>query len=140
MPPLQKNKRKQVRFDKSLKKDISQDFKAPFCLDILAQLANIITRITLHELLRFSKKIREALRDALVDSKTFLTQVLAVFVIEGTTYLQCYLVMQEVPNITFSSEDMLTKDNRHDRPLYYIGYIGSACICLLYTSPSPRDS
>jgi len=26
------------------------------------------------------------------------------------------------------AEDMLLKDNKHDRPLYYTGYIGSTCI------------
>jgi len=33
-----------------------------------------------------------------------------------------------VPCITFPPEDMLLKDNKHDRPLYYIGYIGYTCI------------
>jgi len=31
-------------------------------------------------------------------------------------------------SITFSPKDMLLKDNKHDRPLYYIGYIGSTYI------------
>jgi len=34
----------------------------PFCFDVLAQLANIPTRITLYELLGLSKSIRDALR------------------------------------------------------------------------------
>jgi len=33
-----------------------------------------------------------------------------------------------VPSITFTPEDMLLKDNKHDRPLYYTGYIGFTCI------------
>jgi len=33
-----------------------------------------------------------------------------------------------VPSITFTPEDMLLKDNKYDRPLYYTGYIGSTCI------------
>jgi len=45
----------------------------PFCFDILAQLANIIARIAIHELLRLSKERREALRDALANSESFLT-------------------------------------------------------------------
>ena len=42
--------------------------------------------------------------------------------------LQCHLVQQQVPFITFTPEGMLLKDNKHDRPLYYTGYIGSTCI------------
>jgi len=41
----------------------------------LAQLANVLVHITLYELLRLSKKTSKALRDALADSETFLTQV-----------------------------------------------------------------
>ena len=79
-------------------------------------------------------------------------------------YPECHHIQSKVPAITFTVEDMLFKDNKHDRPLYYTGYIGSMCIeriqvdpgsalsiipkrllyflgiCLLYTSPSPRDS
>jgi len=33
-----------------------------------------------------------------------------------------------MPSITFTSEDMLLKDNKHDRPLSYTKYIGSTCI------------
>jgi len=40
----------------------------PFRFDILAQLANIPARITIHELLLLSKETREALRDALANS------------------------------------------------------------------------
>ena len=45
----------------------------PFRFDVLAQLANIPARIIIHELLRLSKEIREALRDALANSESFLT-------------------------------------------------------------------
>ena len=51
------------------------ELNAPFHFDILSQLANISAHITLHELLCLSKETIEALKDALVDSKTFLTQV-----------------------------------------------------------------
>jgi len=33
-----------------------------------------------------------------------------------------------MPAITFTAEDILLKDNKHDRPLYYTRYIGSTCI------------
>jgi len=58
-----------------LKKDPPKGLNAPFRFDILAQLANIPARMTLYELLRLSKETREVLRDALADSKIFLTQV-----------------------------------------------------------------
>ena len=47
----------------------------PFRFDILAQLANIPARITIHKLLRLSKQTREALRDALANSESFLTHM-----------------------------------------------------------------
>ena len=100
-----------------------------FALILLAQLANIPARMTLYELLCLSKEIRETLRNVLADSKTFLTQVPAILIDDdGTPYPQCHLVKRQVPSITFTSEDMLLKDNKHDRPLYYTWYIGSTCI------------
>ena len=64
-----------IRFNESLKKNPSRGLYSPFRFDILAQLANIPARITLYELLLLSKEMREALRDVLADSKSFLTQV-----------------------------------------------------------------
>lgn len=40
------------------------------------QLANILACITMHELLCLSKETRDAIKEALVDSESFLTQVL----------------------------------------------------------------
>jgi len=70
-----KEKQKEIHFDESLKKNSSRGLNTPFCFDILVQLANILAHITQHELLRLSKKIREALRDALANLESFLTQV-----------------------------------------------------------------
>jgi len=47
--PKDKEKQKEIRFDESLKKNPFRWLNAPFRFDILAQLANISTRITLHE-------------------------------------------------------------------------------------------
>jgi len=91
--PVPKDKEKQkIRIDKSLKKNPSKGLNAPFHFDILAQLANIPARITLHELLRLSKKTREALRDALADSESFLTQVLTPMKEDGVSCPECHLV------------------------------------------------
>jgi len=64
--PKDKEKQKEIRFDESSKKNPSKELNTPFRFDILAQLANIPANLTLHELLRLSKEMREALRDALV--------------------------------------------------------------------------
>jgi len=66
--PKDKEKQKEIRFDESSKKNPSRGLNTLFRFDILAQLANIPARITLHELLCISKKTREALRNALADS------------------------------------------------------------------------
>ena len=50
---------------------------APYRFDVLAQLANILARITLYELLRLSKSTREALRGDLADAEVFMTQISA---------------------------------------------------------------
>jgi len=73
--PKDKEKQKEIHFDESLKKNPSKGLNAPFCFDILAQLANILAHIILHKPLWLSKKTREALRDVLADSESFLTQV-----------------------------------------------------------------
>jgi len=71
--PKDKEKHKEIRFDESLKKNHSRGLNDPFSFDILVQLTNIPARITLHELIRLSKKMWEALRDVFADLKSFLT-------------------------------------------------------------------
>jgi len=85
----------------------------------------------LHELLCLSKEIREALREALAESESFLTQLPLVPAEDEESEAfcsHCHAVIQQVPSITFMDEDMLLKDNNHDRPLYHNGYIGSSRI------------
>ena len=133
---LEEDKQKEVRFNKALKKNRSQGLNTPFHFNKLAQLANIPARITLHELLQLSKKMKEALKDALADSGFFLTQVSSILTDDsGTPYPHCHLASQQVPNITFTPENMLLKNNRHDRTLYYTGYIGSTCIDRIQVDP-----
>ena len=112
-----------------MKKTLGLGLDAPFCFDILAQLANIPVRITIHELLCLSKETREALKDTLANSKSFLIHILEAS--ENVTQLlcpECHHVQLKMRAISFTAEDMLLKDNKHDQPLYYTGYIGSTCI------------
>ena len=60
-PTKGREKPKEVRFDHVLKKPSGQGFDTPFRFDILAQLANIPARITIHELFHLSKETRETL-------------------------------------------------------------------------------
>jgi len=94
----------------------------------IGTISQYLSRISLHELLRLSTETREALKVAFADSKVFLTQVPIPTIEDGASYPRCHLVQQKVPCITFTPKDMLLKDNRHDRPLYYTGYIGSTYI------------
>jgi len=75
VPTMGKEKQKEVRFEHVLKKPSGLGFNISFRFDILAQLANIPARITIHELLHLSKKTREALRDTLANSESFLTHM-----------------------------------------------------------------
>jgi len=45
------------------------------------------------------------------------------------------MVQQQVQCITIPPEDMLLKDNRHDTPLYYTGYIGATHIERIQVDP-----
>ena len=54
--PKDKEKLKEIQSDESLKKNPSRGLNTSFHFDILAHLANISDRITLHELLCLSKK------------------------------------------------------------------------------------
>jgi len=108
-----------------LKKTSGPGLDAPFCFDILAQLANISAPITMHELLRLSKETREALRDVLANSKSFLIHILEASEYNSQPLCpECHHVQLKIPAITFTTKDMLLKDNKHDRPLYYTGFIG----------------
>jgi len=89
----------------------------------LAQLANILARITFYELLRLSKSTREALREALNDSETFIPQILTEHEEEDKGhYLQ---TSEHFSCITFTPYDMQINE-KYDRPLYYMGYIKSS--------------
>jgi len=68
--------------------------------------------------------------------KSFLTQVPSIPKRnDGASCPQCHMVQQQVPCITFTPEDMLFKDNRHDKPLYYTGYIASTHIERIQVDP-----
>ena len=110
-----KEKQKDIRFDHVLKKPSGPVLNMPFYFDILAQLANIPARITIHELFRLSKEIREVLRDALANLESFLIYIPEIP--RGDTQpscSECHHVQSKVPAITFIAEDMLLKDNKHD--------------------------
>jgi len=103
-----------------LKKSSGPGLDAPFRFNILAQLANIPAQITIHELLRLSKETREALRDALANSESFLIHIPEATEDDShALYLECHRVQSKVPAITFTAEDMLLIDNKHYQPLYY---------------------
>jgi len=87
-------KQKELRYAKTLSKDKAEGSSAPYCFDVLVQLANISVRSTLYELLRLFKSTREALREALAD---------AAEAEDEENYLHA---SQYVPCITFTSDDM----------------------------------
>ena len=70
-------KQKETQYAKALPKDKAEGTSAPYSVNVLAQLANILARITLYELLRLSKSTREALRESLADVEVFIAQISA---------------------------------------------------------------
>jgi len=112
-----------------LKRPSGPGLDAPFLFDILAQLANIPARITIHDLLCLLKEIRDALRDALANLESFLIHMPEIPEDDSKPLCsECHHLHPKVPPITFTAEDMLLKDNKHDRPLYYTGYISSTAL------------
>ena len=69
---------KELRYVKALLKSGAGP-STPFCFDVLAQLANIPARITLYDLLKLSKSMRDALRESLIDTKVSVTQIHAIY-------------------------------------------------------------
>src|SRR4051812_41512299 len=114
-------KPKEVRYNSPLNKGKAVEVFQPFHFDIINQLANIPARITLYELLRLSKSTREAFREALADDEVFVTQLPI-----GSTIKEPHsLSISRAPtDIVFTPEDMQVQ-GKHDRPLYFIEYIGS---------------
>jgi len=70
-------KQKGLRYAMALLKDKVEGSSASYHFDILAQLANILARITLDELLRLSKSTEKALREVLANAEAFMAQILA---------------------------------------------------------------
>ena len=105
----------------------------PFRFDVIAQLTNISTRITLYELLRLSKSTRDALREALANAEIIMTQIPAICGEEDNNH--CHLTSKQFPGITFTPKDMQVKE-KQDRPLYYTGYIGSSEVSHIQVDPA----
>jgi len=128
-PSMEKQKR--LRYVKALQKSCVGP-STLFRFDVMAQLANIPARITLYKLLRLSKSTRDALREALADAEVLMTQIPAICGEEEGNH--CYNTSKKFPCITFTPEDMQVKE-KHDRPLYYTGYIGSSEVSRIQVDP-----
>ena len=135
--PLDKPKQKELWYNKALRKDTLESSSSPFKFDVMAQLANIPARITLYELLRLSPATRESLCEALADAEAFLTHLPPPSMTkEGEECPQCCQTsIRKIPCITFTPEDMFIKNTKHDRPLYFTGYIGSAQVDRIQVDP-----
>jgi len=68
-------KQKKLHYTKTLPKDKAKGSSTPYRFDVLAQLANISARITLYELLRLSKSIKESLREVLSNVEAILARI-----------------------------------------------------------------
>jgi len=99
------DKQKKLHYAKALQKDVARPLTL-FHFDVLPQLANIPTRITLYELLRLFKSTRKALREVLADSEIFLAQIPTIP--EEKDNRHCHQASRCSPCITFSPGDLQT--------------------------------
>lgn len=67
-----KGKQKELRYNWTLCNDDPKEQNSSIQFDVLAQLTNILVRITLYKLLHLSKATRDTLREVLADSEVFL--------------------------------------------------------------------
>jgi len=74
-------------------------------------------------LCRLTESTRDVLREALADAEVFMTQIPTICREEDGNH--CHHTSKQSPCITFTQEDMQVK-GKHDRPIYYTGYIGSS--------------
>lgn len=125
---------KELCFQKDARKD-DEVMGALFQFDIITLLANIPTCITLYELLQLSTSTREVLREALVDFESFLAQIAEPPDEVRNSYPHCHQVMRQILHIIFSPEDIQLKNIKHNRPLYYIGYVGSTQVSRIQINP-----
>jgi len=100
-------KQKETQYAKALPKDKAEGTSAPYSVNVLAQLANILARITLYELLRLSKSTREALREALTNAEVFMARIPIEPWEEDKE--DCLHAFQLAPCITFTPDDMQVK-------------------------------
>lgn len=55
-------------------------------------------------------------------------QIAEMSIDEEDSYAHCYQVTRQIPYISFSLEDMQVKNVKHNRLLYYTGYVGSTTV------------
>jgi len=69
----------------------------------------------MYELLRLSKETREAFRDTLANSESFLIHMPEASEDESQPLCpECHYTQLKIPASTFTAEDMLPKDIKHD--------------------------
>src|SRR3954464_9097658 len=130
-PKPRQRKPREVRYNRPLNKGKAIEVSQPFLFDIINQLANILARITLYELIKLSKSTREVLREALADAEVFITRLPIGSTIDEPHSLSISCVPTD---ILFTPEDMQVQ-GRHARPLYFTGYIGSTEITCIQVDP-----
>src|SRR3954462_3260867 len=108
-------KPREFRYNRPFNEGKAIEVSQPFRFDIINQLANILARITLYELLKLSKSTREALREALADLEVFVTELPIGSTIDESHSLSISCVPTD---IIFTPEDMQVQ-GRHARPLYF---------------------
>ena len=124
-------KQNELRYVKALRKG-GMGPSNPFRFDVMAQLANILARITRYELLRLTKSTKDALREALADAEVYMARISTICREKNGNL--CHHTSKQFSCITFTPEDMQVK-GKHVRPLYYTWYIESSevsCIRLIW--------
>nr|CAD1842646.1 unnamed protein product [Ananas comosus var. bracteatus] len=95
--------------------------------NIIAHLKRIPALVSVFDALMMAKELREALVEALLNPEPYETVMAEIHLVNQ--------VDEEVNQITFSEEDFMTPNHKHNRPLYVQGHVKGVALKRILVDP-----
>nr|CAD1836413.1 unnamed protein product [Ananas comosus var. bracteatus] len=129
-PPMRQDKEKQSESTlKPPQKHISAPHgkKSNVDYNVIAHLKRIPALLSVFDALMMAKELREALVEALLNPEPYETVMAEIHLVNQ--------VDEEVNQITFSEEDFMTPNHKHNRPLYVQGHVKGVALKRILVDP-----
>nr|CAD1823289.1 unnamed protein product [Ananas comosus var. bracteatus] len=129
-PPMRQDKEKQSESTlKPPQKHISTPHgkKSNVDYNIIAHLKRIPALLRVFDALMMAKELREALVEALLNPEPYETVMAEIHLVNQ--------VDEEMNQITFSEEDFMTPNHKHNRPLYVQGHVKGVALKRILVDP-----